>query len=277
MELVRGRLMSFTPSDFGAEPLFSASTHLLNNPGKCLRAALVLSSADALNLEPLAGFIDLALAFEVLHAASLIVDDQIDRDKTRRGVPAVHIKYGLETAVLASHAEVAKAIELAARYGQDVMVMAAHAARDMSDGEQRDMNMQRRGQQPDLTEYIDMIDRKTASLIAVSLSAPAVNAGNRQLADILHEMGMNMGRSFQIRDDILEYTGFKERESENSESERLARPNIVRVFEAAGRDTPLSTAIKLNNHYVGEARKLLGQLPDPGLFEEYLAFLEIKQ
>jgi len=267
------RLSSFSPEDFKIKELYEPSTHLLNSENKKLiRAALVLSGATALELEP-EKFVDLAVAIEMLHNASLIHDDIIDKDLTRRGVPTVHIKYGEPAAILAGNANITKAIKYASRYGGPVVEKASEASLDMCAGELLDYNVQKESKIPTLDEYLMIIGLKTASLMGASTSIPATYVGDEASEKALQEIGYNIGLAFQLRDDILEGQGFKSRESA---APTMFRPNIITVFENHGKENPIKTAIKLNNFYIGQARERLSALSNPELFEAYLSFLEIR-
>jgi geranylgeranyl pyrophosphate synthase len=267
------RLSSFSPDDFRIRELYEPSTHLLHSENKKLiRAALVLSGATTLDLEP-EKFVDLAVAIEMLHNASLIHDDIIDKDLTRRGVPTVHIKYGEPAAILAGNANITKAIKYASRYGGPVVEKASEAALDMCAGELLDYNVQKAGKIPTLDEYLMLIGLKTASLMGASTSIPATYVGDSASEKALQEIGYNIGLAFQLRDDILEHQGLKSRESA---APTTFRPNIVTVFESHGKANPTKTAIKLNNFYIGQARDKLGILDNPELFDAYLSFLEIR-
>ena len=270
---VARRLSGFSQEDFRINELYAPSTHLLNSENKKLiRAALVLSGATALELEP-EKFVDLAVAIEMLHNASLIHDDIIDKDLTRRGLPTVHIKYGEPAAILAGNANITKAIKYASRYGGPVVERASEAALDMCAGELLDYNIQKTGRIPMLDEYLTIIGLKTASLMGASTSIPATYVGDDASEKALNEIGYNIGLAFQLRDDIIEYQGIKSREST---VQTKFRPNIVTVFENHGKENPVKTAIKLNNFYTSQARERLGALSNPELFDAYLSFLEIE-
>ena len=195
----------------------------------------------------------------------------------RRGLPTVHVKFGPELAILAGNASITKAIKYASRYNSRVVEAASEAALDMCAGEVLDFKQQQSAKIPSLDEYLQIIGFKTASLMATSASIPATYIGDEAREKALHQIGHNMGLSFQMRDDILESQGLKARPppAGNQELARF-RPNIVTVFANSKRPDPLKTAIKLNNFYVGRARELLGELSSPELFRGYLEFLEIE-
>ncbi len=200
---VTNRISSITEKDFGEHVLFHPSVHILKRRGKYLRPALVLLGAHAIGEDP-ARFVDLAIAAELFHVSSLIHDDIIDGDKTRRGVKAVHVKYGTESAILAGDALIAKAIGMSADYGKDVLRSMSKAAMDMCAGEALDSHYQKRGKVPTVSEYTRLAKLKSASLISTCCSIAAIYHEDKS-AKNLGVFGENMGIAFQMRDDILDY------------------------------------------------------------------------
>lgn len=271
--LTTSRLSDLDKDDFVVAELSGPATHLLKVPGKLIRPGLVFSSALMFKQE-LEKFVDLAMAIELLHTASLVHDDILDRDSVRRGVDAVHTKYGSDKAILAGDALIAKAIELASPYGGVVVKRAAEAAKNMCAGETLDIERQKSGRPMSLDEYKTIAELKTASLIATSTSVVAdyIDDVSR---NALYDIGFNIGMSFQIRDDIMNYAGTEALAKKPVGNDSIySRPNIVSVFEQAGRPSPLKTAIKLNNYYVDGARALLQDVKSD-MFERYLDFLSI--
>ncbi|MCW6160505.1 MAG: polyprenyl synthetase family protein [Candidatus Micrarchaeales archaeon] len=276
LSLAQKRIKQLSKEEFVNEELYEASTHLLKSPGKMVRPGLVFSSALLLGEDP-KEYVDLAVAIELLHTASLIHDDILDMDSIRRSREAVHIKFGTEKAILAGDALIAKAIQLASAYGPIAVRRASEASMDMCAGETIDIMVQSKQVSLDLNSYLKIAQLKTASLMGVSASvvADCISSGERQA---LYEIGMNMGYSFQLRDDIMNHLGINEesRKSTTSDSSR-SRPNIVSVFEAHGKDSPVKTAIKLNNFYIERAIGLLNDLRNGGMFKAYLDFLKIDE
>lgn len=263
------RLKKLANEEFVEDELYAPCMHLLKNQGKMIRPGLLFSSALILGKKPM-DYIDLAAGIELLHTASLIHDDIVDKDAVRRGRDAVHVKYGTEKAVLAGDALIAKAIDFASAYGALAVKRASQAAMDMCAGEILDYNVQSGKQQLDLHGYLRIAQLKSASLIATSTSIVADCIGS-DTRDMLYEIGLNIGYSFQLRDDILNHTG-------TSSDKENSRPNIVAVLEAHNKENPLKTAVKLNNFYVDRAAELLYGLNNnnTALFEYYLKFLALE-
>lgn len=211
------------------EHLYRASRHLLDAGGKRLRPAVTLMVAEALAdsdrsdsdyrafppLEPDEEPIDMmaaAVSIETIQSFTLIHDDIMDEDDLRRGVPSVHRAYDTETAILAGDTLYAKAFEFmletgapAERTVQALSELARTCTR-ICEGQSLDVAFEGR---EDVTtdEYIGMVEQKTAVLYAAAARIPAILLGaNETTTDALCQYGLDIGRAFQIRDDVLDLT-----------------------------------------------------------------------
>jgi len=182
--------------------------------GKGLRPALCLLSCEAAGGLPERA-LPAAVALEFVHNFSLIHDDVQDKDRTRHGRPTVWAVWGIPTAVVAGNAMLKVADRAVSRLaaagvGQRAALEAGEALAQgylrMMEGQYLDIAYESR---PSITvqEYLDMIERKTGALIetAVYLGPLVAAAGppDRALAEGLKKVGWELGRVFQIRDDIL--------------------------------------------------------------------------
>ncbi|MCY0859067.1 MAG: geranylgeranyl diphosphate synthase [Sulfolobaceae archaeon] len=193
--------------------LYEASKHLIRTGGKRLRPTILVASLDLVGGERKRGYYGGA-AVEVLHTFTLIHDDIMDQDSFRRGVPTVHVKYGVPMAILAGdllHAEAFRLLNMAAR-GLDsermykIFDMFSNAIVMISEGQAMDMSFENRW---DITvqEYLEMIEKKTAYLFAASAGLGAlIGNANEEEVNNLFNYGINLGISFQIVDDILGLT-----------------------------------------------------------------------
>lgn len=180
---------------------------LFDAGGKRIRPALVLLSAmcghyDLERLKPA------AMAVELTHAATLVHDDVIDRSATRRGRPTVAASLGDEPAIVIGDYYFAKAYELAARTGLPAVVdILARAVMSICAGEVRQQSIRYR-YSTDISEYMDRIEAKTATLLMACCEIGAMlgGLGDSQRA-ALSEYGRALGFAFQIADDVLDYTG----------------------------------------------------------------------
>jgi len=135
----------------------------------------------------------------------------MDDDDMRRGVPAVHEEYDLETAILAGDTLYSKAFEImletsapAERSVRAISELATTCTK-ICEGQALDIDFEKRNAvEPD--EYLDMVELKTAVLYAAAASVPAVLLGADEAVDALYGYGLDVGRAFQIQDDLLDLT-----------------------------------------------------------------------
>jgi geranylgeranyl diphosphate synthase type I len=190
--------------------LYEAALHLVKAGGKRLRPAIVVLMARLIGgREAGEKALPLAAAVELFHNFTLVHDDIIDKDEFRRGVPTVHVKYGVETAILAGDLLYAESFRslVSAAIDPALTVRAARAfsqaAKRVCEGQALDMEFEKRWDvTPD--EYLDMVYLKTGALIEASARMGAIAANASSLEeDKAGLYGARIGVAFQIRDDIL--------------------------------------------------------------------------
>ncbi|WP_336359661.1 geranylfarnesyl diphosphate synthase [Haladaptatus sp. ZSTT2] len=209
------------------ERLYKASRHLLDAGGKRLRPAMLLLVGEALvDVSPeqtdyrefptLNGVtIDLmaaAVSIEVIQSFTLIHDDIMDDDDLRRGAPAVHRAYDLETAILAGDTLYSKAFEFMLETGAPAdrsvraLSMLATTCTKICEGQALDVAFETRTDVlPE--EYLEMAEQKTAVLYAAATAIPAILLGaDDETVEALYGYGLDVGRAFQIQDDLLDLT-----------------------------------------------------------------------
>ena len=164
--------------------------------GKRLRAKLVLKIAGESDEA-----IKLAAVIELIHAASLLHDDVIDESLMRRGVASVNATDGSKVAVMMGDILYSKAFTELVDFDNRISRAVAQAVTTLSIGEYIDVKM---GESFNKNEaaYIDMIYKKTASLIEVTSYCAAILVGKEEEDYKLY--GKNLGLAFQIIDDILD-------------------------------------------------------------------------
>jgi geranylgeranyl diphosphate synthase type II len=190
--------------------LYEPMSYVLSGEGKRVRPTLVLIACGMFS-NNVKKAVKPALAIELFHNFTLVHDDVMDHADMRRGKPSVHKKWNLNTALLSGDAMLVKAYEFLQDLPPDllgpVLKVFNHAALKVCEGQQFDMNFET---QPDVTmdEYIEMIELKTAVLIAAALQIGAIVAGaGEKDAKSLYEFGKYTGLSFQIMDDYLDVFG----------------------------------------------------------------------
>jgi len=144
---------------------------------------------------------------EMIHAATLVHDDVIDRAPLRRGRPTVAASLGDEPAIVIGDFYFAKAYERAARTDSpEVVALLANAVMEICAGEVRQQAIRHR-YSTDVDEYMRRIEAKTATLLAACCEIGAVLGGlEPDVRSALREYGRLLGLAFQIADDVLDYT-----------------------------------------------------------------------
>ncbi len=188
------------------ETLYKTAQHLLHAGGKRIRSLLT-----ALSCEAVGGTFEQALPFavatEFVQTASLIHDDVIDEDDTRRGVESTHKKYGNRMAIIAGDLLIAEAIKIVSQFASpELMRMVADAGVKMCEGEASDILMYFTTPKMLTKEsYFEIVQRKTVSFMrAATKIGGLVGEATEEQLKILDSFGEQMGYAFQIRDDILD-------------------------------------------------------------------------
>ena len=166
--------------------------------GKMLRSKLILKIAGV-NEES----IKLCAIVEMIHAASLLHDDVIDEATTRRGSPSVNALYDAKTAIMFGDVLYSKAFTELSQMNRKVAYNISSAVTKLSIGEMMDIDLTQNFN-TDYSLYLDMIYKKTASLIEASAASAAILANKDEEKYALY--GKNLGLAFQMIDDILDIT-----------------------------------------------------------------------
>jgi octaprenyl-diphosphate synthase len=187
--------------------------HLVNRRGKRLRPAMVfLSYGLCANSRSRSAsdskVMNVALAIECIHTATLLHDDVIDQSKVRRGQVSVNHKWNNLVSVLMGDFLLAKSLRLIVQTKSPALLSTiSQATENLSIGE---MNEVQESHNFDLDEetYLRIISEKTSSLFTASCESGAVAAGaGSSLRMKLKEYGENLGIAFQITDDLLDWVG----------------------------------------------------------------------
>ena len=190
----------------GLDILNSASMHALGSPGKRLRTALTLLSGKLKNYQ-LKKLLFLSVAFEMVHLATLIHDDIVDKASTRRGNPTVNALWGDSIAILLGDYYFAKTAGLIADI-EDPRIDHLFSDTVATVCEGTILELMTAGQAAlSLQNYYEKTSRKTACLIAACCKGGAILSGASEAEiESMYTYGLNLGMAFQITDDILDYT-----------------------------------------------------------------------
>ena len=192
--------------------LSQAANHLLMSEGKRLRPALFKLAAESVAPGSSTDIMPGALAVEVTHTFTLVHDDIMDGDKTRRGNPTVHTIWDEPIAILAGDVLFARAFVLLADAKADparkveAVRILGQASEDICEGQQMDMAFESRTD-VSAEEYLEMVRKKTGVLYgtAGALGALLANASS-DVVDAFMQFGESIGIAFQIQDDIIDLT-----------------------------------------------------------------------
>ncbi len=181
----------------------------LSSRGKGIRPLLVMLSSALCSTSGAItrrSFIA-AMMVEMIHLTSLIHDDVIDEARVRRGKPSLNAKWQSKRAVLTGDYILARNLSIGLSSGQfDLVTHIVGAIAILCEGEVIQDDCARRSMMS-REEYLSIIAKKTASLIAISTSAGAKAAGAKpEQVELMREFGRSVGMAFQIQDDILDYT-----------------------------------------------------------------------
>jgi heptaprenyl diphosphate synthase len=183
-----------------------AAAYLIDAGGKRFRPMLTLLAGHCGNpTDP--RLVPCGAAIELTHLATLYHDDVIDETSMRRGVATANVRYGNSVAVLTGDFLFARASGLAADLGTYVSRRLADTIAELCEGQI--METASAGKLDVAPEhYLDVIKRKTASLIATSCHLGAWLSGATQEAvSAVTEYGIALGMAFQLSDDILDVAG----------------------------------------------------------------------
>ncbi|MCW5963792.1 MAG: polyprenyl synthetase family protein [Bryobacterales bacterium] len=268
--------------------------HLQKSGGKRMRPTLVLLTSKLFAGRDPATSVQLAAVVELIHTATLIHDDVIDEAETRRGDSSTNAIWGNQTAVLAGDWLYMQAFQIALRLRDfHLLDLLISLTQRMVEGELLQARLI--GRMVQREEYLELVDRKTASLFSACARLGAI-AGNatEEEENRLGHFAWNLGMAFQLIDDVLDFTATEDvlgkpvgsdlREGkitlpllvameQASPTERadvdkvLADRNysavpfkrILEIIEAHG---GISYARKTAETYTGEANLLIGQFPD---------------
>jgi octaprenyl-diphosphate synthase len=221
--------------------------YLGETQGKKVRAALTLLSfraclagrKDASTLQYQQSLMT-AEAVELIHNATLVHDDVIDDSGTRRGRKTLNYKWGNEITVLMGDFIFARVFGLLARHVDPSVIQVISVATDrLCEGEIQEVRARFLVTQNE-AEYYDIIEKKTAALMAVACEAGAMLAGaSDEVREKLRQYGLKVGIAFQVADDLLDLT---------APEGKLGKPNghdikegkftlpLLHALKACGRD-----------------------------------------
>jgi len=182
------------------------ATHLMKTGGKRLRPLLTICSSEIFGYKG-NRHINLAACVELIHNATLLHDDVIDKSETRRGFKTTNAIWGNKSSILAGDYLLSRCFEMMVDDGsQEVLKILSSVSSEIAQGEILQLQFEK---QIDMVEknYLDIITAKTASLFGASMRVGGcINDRTNKEKEALESYGRNLGICFQITDDILDYS-----------------------------------------------------------------------
>ncbi len=190
------------------EPLLTEiSDYLINAGGKRVRPAVSMLVFRACGGTDVTDMVDLSVSLELIHTATLLHDDIIDSNDTRRGKAAAPLRYGIPGTLVTGDFLFSRAFQICGRFDERIVEWAADACVKLTEGEVMQGRFRRN---TDVREehYLEIVERKTASLFSVGARIAAHLAGMQPgSADRFAECGRRIGIAFQMIDDVLDIEG----------------------------------------------------------------------
>ena len=192
--------------------VYEISKYILGSGGKRIRPCVLLLSSGACGLENSGNRIKSAAAIELIHTASLLHDDVVDRANLRRGNPSANVVWGNQASVLVGDFLISRALNLINSCGNMELINSVTlAAAKLAEGQVLEVMSAR--DLIEVTEKVcfDIIENKTASLLESCGQIGALLAGaSSEIVSALGNYGLNLGIEFQITDDALDYSADQE-------------------------------------------------------------------
>ena len=185
--------------------------HLIGAGGKRIRPQVVVlgfhAAAGGVGEARREDAIEVAVALELIHSATLLHDDIIDGSELRRGQASALQTFGIADTLVAGDFLFCRAFALCARFEADVIRWAAQACVALTEGEMLQARF-RRNPAVTFADYLEIVERKTAVLFATGARTAAHLAGaSPAVTEALARAGRHLGMAFQMQDDLLDVDG----------------------------------------------------------------------
>jgi geranylgeranyl diphosphate synthase type I len=206
--------------------------HVVLSGGKRVRPTVTVLVCEALGGDP-DDAVDYGVGVELVHNASLVIDDIIDESDVRRGTPAAWAAFGHGPAIIASDGLLGEAFALFAG-DERAMRSVCSAMVELGEGEATELVAQPTNE----TEYMELARRKTGALFrsAAELGAIAADA-DTYTVEAMGEYAQRVGIAFQMRDDVLDDTADEETLGKpTGHDAEMERPSFLEVTELSAEE-----------------------------------------
>jgi geranylgeranyl diphosphate synthase type I len=199
--------------------------HVALAGGKRVRPAVTILACEAAGGTP-EDAVDFAVGIELVHNASLVIDDIIDRSDIRRGTESAWAEYGYGPAIVASDGLLGEAFALFSANEQAMQVVAESMV-ELGEGEATELVARPTNEE----EYMELARRKTGALFRAAAELGAIAAGADAFTiESFGEYAERVGIAFQIRDDVLDATADADALGKpTGQDAEMDRPSLVQV------------------------------------------------
>lgn len=208
--------------------------------GKAVRPTLALLAAQAVGGSP-ADALPGAVAVELVHNFTLLHDDVMDGDTTRRHRPTAWTVFGADAAILTGNALLTLALDVLAASGheaaRDGLRTLSAAVLELISGQRADLDFEHRGDVT-LEECVRMVEGKTSALLGCACALGAAFGGGGDRVEPLREFGKSFGTAFQHADDLLGIWGHPDTTGKPVHSDLRSRKKSLPVVAALCSGTP---------------------------------------
>lgn len=242
--------------------LYDPVRYVLSMGGKRLRPCMVLLGCNLFKDE-VNEAIHPALAIEIFHNFTLLHDDIMDESTIRRNRPTVHKQWNRNIAILSGDVMAFLAYQQLVQTRKDIVIdliqIFTRTAEGVCEGQQYDMNFELK-QKVSESDYLEMIERKTALLMGASLKIGSVVGGaSPEDAKNLYSFGINLGMAFQLQDDLLDVYGDPKIFGKTIGGDIVANKKtflLVKAMEIAGEKMQQKIAELMNDTTIKSQEKI---------------------
>lgn len=250
------------PLDKQPKELYEPVSYFLHIGGKRMRPLLTILGCYLFD-EKIEKAIKPSIAIELFHNFSLIHDDIMDNAPLRRGMQTIHEKWNRNIAILAGDITLIEAYEMLAHVESEIrteiFAKFNQTAREVCEGQQFDMNFESLNE-VSIESYINMIKLKTAVLLGFSMFLGAkIGGANSAEAEKIYYAALNMGISFQIKDDLLDVFGDEKKVGKRVGGDIVSNKKtflLLKAFEKADKDQKNELHSLLNQSSIDDKNKI---------------------
>ncbi|MGH7792789.1 MAG: polyprenyl synthetase family protein, partial [Thermodesulfobacteriota bacterium] len=237
---------------------YEMSRYILESGGKRLRPSVLLLSSGACGLSNGKERINSAVAIELIHTATLLHDDVVDEADTRRGKRASNVVWGSKASVLVGDFMLARALGLLSSAGSlEVIKSVTDAAAKLAEGQVFEVMVAKNMVEVSEEICFEIIENKTASLIESCGKVGAILASsNGETREALGNYGFNLGISFQLIDDALDYSAneqeFGKKIGQDLHEGKMTLPLVYALRGASSREKSIVMDVFQNSGFEKE-------------------------